>query len=64
MKKEYIKPECEVVEMDSNTPLMADSVTTGFNPTPSEPDAIARRGEWGNLWADGSTSTIWRTRRR
>lgn len=51
-KQKYIKPECEVIELEYNTPMMAESTYIGFNPDPAEPDAPGRRGEWGNLWND------------
>ena len=51
-KQAYIKPECEVIELEYNTPMMAESTYIGFNPDPAEPDAPGRRGEWGNLWND------------
>ena len=54
IKQEYIKPECEVIELEYITSMMAESTSIGFNPNPAEPDAPGRRGEWGNLWNDGS----------
>lgn len=49
-KQEYIKPECEVIELEYIASMMAESTSIGFNPNPAEPDAPGRRGEWGNLW--------------
>ena len=53
MKKEYVKPEIEVIDLDVSTVLMSqsqDKVDTGLGNTPSDPDATGRRGTWGNLW--------------
>lgn len=52
MKELYIKPECEVIELEYAISMMAGSsdADTGFNPEPAEPDAVTRRKEWGNLW--------------
>ena len=53
MKKEYVKPEIEVIDLEASTVLMSlsqDKVDTGFGDTPSDPDAPGRRGTWGNLW--------------
>ena len=53
MKKEYLKPEAEVLEMEASTTMMTGSdglVDTGMGETPSTPDAREHRGSWGNLW--------------
>lgn len=59
MKKVYVKPEIEVIEIEFESSMMADSVTstlpdTGFggegDADPNE--ANRHRGEWGNLWAE------------
>lgn len=53
MKQTYIKPSTEIIELDTNTLMMADSantVDTELGGTPSHPDARGRRGSWGNLW--------------
>lgn len=50
MKQIYEKPSVEIVELDTNTVMMADSVSTELGDTPSTPDARNRRGTWGNLW--------------
>ena len=51
MKQAYIKPTSEVIDLEVNTVMMAESVITGVGGTPSEPDAPGRRGTWGNLWS-------------
>ena len=57
MKKVYVKPEIEVVEVEYQ-PMMADSISTnlpdvGFGGEGDEdPDANRHRGEWGDLWAN------------
>ena len=53
MKKNYLKPEVKVLEMEANTTMMTGSdglVDTGMGETPSRPDVRGRRGTWGNLW--------------
>ena len=45
-----MKPMLEVIDLDVNTVMMADSVGLGFGETPSQPDVRGRRGKWGNLW--------------
>ena len=60
MKKTYIKPETEVMELDIETLMISMSAPGGDgNEGPSwggeseggmEADANGRRGEWGNLW--------------
>lgn len=50
MKHIYMKPMLEVIDLDVNTVMMADSVGLGFGETPSQPDVRGRRGKWGNLW--------------
>ena len=50
MKKEYIKPQIEIVAFETNCTLMASS-HLGVTDKPSEPDAQKRRDDsWGNLW--------------
>ena len=51
MKKDYLKPEVEVIAVEVNTVMMAESADTGMGDTPSTPDARGRRGKWGNLWS-------------
>jgi hypothetical protein len=58
MKKTYIKPEMEVLELDIETLMISMSAPGGDGPgyggeaTDKEADANdRRRGEWGNLWA-------------
>lgn len=51
MKKEYIKPTCE--EMQIDTLQMLASSITGSAPDSDDSEfgaPIHRRGEWGNLW--------------
>ena len=54
-KKEYIKPEIEVIEMDPTTMMAASKPEIGVGS--GEVDAgdawsNKRRGTWGNLWSD------------
>lgn len=60
MKKTYIKPVMEVMELNIETLMISMSAPGGNgNEGPSwggeseggmEADANGRRGEWGNLW--------------
>ncbi len=58
MKQAYIKPETEVIDIETETHLMAlsasgslDDTTFGGPGTGKDADATGRRGTWGNLWA-------------
>ena len=51
MKKEYIKPTSEEMQIDTSQ-MLASSVTSS---APDSDDSefgapMQRRGEWGNLW--------------
>ena len=53
-KKEYIKPEVEVIDIDSVQMLCASN-QFDITDTPTDNDAVMsnrHRGTWGNLWAD------------
>ena len=59
-KKEYIKPEIEVVEIESVEMIASSLVFNDENVNTSNPGTQlsngrrpGRRGEWGNLWAQG-----------
>lgn len=55
MKKEYIKPEVEVVELAPITILALSSggsVDVDGGNEPDEELSNGRRGQWGNLWTD------------
>ena len=56
-KKEYITPECEVIEMEGIVYMSA----TSFEENPggeveegggTDMGSNRHRGEWGNLWGD------------
>ena len=57
-KKEYIAPECLVVEVEMVN-MIAGSVTEGMNPDDdwigegggTDMNSNRHRGEWGDLWA-------------
>ncbi|MBR3858667.1 MAG: hypothetical protein IKJ18_01425 [Bacteroidaceae bacterium] len=59
MKQAYIKPETEVIDIETETHLMALSADEalpgtswgGDDGTGKDADATGRRGTWGNLWA-------------
>ena len=56
MKKEYIAPEMEVMEMEIESTLMTMSAPGledsewGGSTGGEEADSNKRRGTWGNLW--------------
>lgn len=55
MKKEYIKPEVEVVVLEPITMLALSSgggVDVDGGNEPDEELSNRRRGQWGNLWAE------------
>lgn len=61
MKKNYIKPEIEIVAYETESLMVILSAGDSLDDTTSseeepggeiEADAPERRGEWGNLWVD------------
>ena len=59
MKKTYIAPEMEVIEIENEIALMAlsaeqalDGTSSGGEVSDKDADANGRRGSWGNLWED------------
>ena len=57
MKKTYIKPEIEVMLLETETQMMTTSPGTppGFGEgeaTGGDVLSIGRRGIWGNLWGE------------
>lgn len=51
MKKDYLKPEIEVLDIEVSTVMMIGSIIDSeMGDEPSIPDARRRRGTWGNLW--------------
>ena len=54
-KKEYITPECEIIEMEVMT-MIATSPNFDLDPDDKEEEnntgsmSNRYRGEWGNLW--------------
>ena len=62
MKKIYIAPEMEVMEIENEALMISMSAPGGDGPgyggeaTDKEADANGRRGEWGNLWESESRS--------
>ena len=51
MKKDYLKPEIEVLDIEVSTVMMTGSIIdTEMGDEPSVPDAPIRRGSWGNRW--------------
>ena len=62
MKKIYIAPEMEVMEIENEALMISMSAPDGDGPgyggegSGMEADANGRRGEWGNLWESESRS--------
>lgn len=64
MKKTYVAPKVEVMELDVEVSMMSmsalgeggldDTSWGGESEGGMEADANNRRGEWGNLWAEKS----------
>ena len=54
-KKEYIKPEMQVELLETEVLMLALSGETVDTDTDqlSNSDRPGRRGQWGNLWAQG-----------
>ena len=54
-KKEYIKPETEVVELELESLMLSASNKVDISDDTTEEDAWmsnGRRGKWGDLWAN------------
>ena len=57
-KKNYIAPEMEVIEFETESPLLALSLNDSVE-VDTEKDQLSnryrpgRRGQWGNLWYEG-----------
>lgn len=49
MKKNYVMPQMEEMELDVKTVMMANSWTDVGGET-DEMDARGNRGSWGDLW--------------
>lgn len=59
MKKVYQTPAIEIIDIEIETQMMADSITSNLPDTEfggtgeADPNEANRyRGEWGNLWAN------------
>ena len=55
MKKEYKKPEIEIIELDYNPYMLTGSPEIGNGGEAEDDDSAdgnRHRGEWGNLWAE------------
>ena len=51
MKKEYMKPETSIVEVEVMTMLAGSPTVVSLNEGHAEEElSNNRRGEWGNLW--------------
>ena len=54
MKQNYIKPEMTVEEIAVESMLAASTDRIPVGGSEIKPSAVrGRRGEWGDLWADG-----------
>lgn len=59
MKRQYVKPETEVIVFMCESQIMAlsagetlDGTEEGGSGSGMDADANRHRGEWGNLWAE------------
>lgn len=52
MKKLYVKPEIEVLEIEFESYMATFSNPEDSDDGPEEAGANDRRGEWGNLWSE------------
>ena len=50
MKKNYFKPEVDVVDIVINSMILNNSIPEGEDDKPNETNK--HRGEWGNVWAN------------
>ena len=53
MKKVYISPNCEVIEMEVETQILSGSVlevNPGLADDGFDLESNRHHGEWGNLW--------------
>lgn len=48
-KREYIKPELEIIETDGNE-MICTSLLISDEETNTDGRVNGRRGDWGNLW--------------
>lgn len=48
-KREYIKPESEIIETDGNE-MICTSLLISDEETNTDGRVNERHGEWGNLW--------------
>lgn len=51
-KKEYIKPEVEVINLEPSQVLATSSIEVKPGESGSDQLSHGRRGKWGDLWAD------------
>ena len=56
-KKEYIAPECEIVELEGAVYMQAGSFKVDLGDNTEEENNTGsmsnrHRGEWGNLWSN------------
>ena len=49
MKKEYIKPEVDIVDVELSSMISTSGLGEGDGESDNF-DANDRRGDWGNLW--------------
>ena len=56
MKKEYVKPQLEAIQLGGEVLMQSTSVLkpeNGDNYGGDDAGANAHRGSWGNLWSEG-----------
>ena len=57
MKKNYLKPEVELVNITINSVILSGSVVdSGVTEEPGDAAVNSGRGEWGNVWGGGGSN--------
>lgn len=52
MKKDYIKPEMDLILVEAELPMAVSYSEEEANPNGGSEILRYRRGTWGNLWTD------------
>ena len=52
MKKNYLKPEAEIIDIITSTFIAASANQGEDDQDPGPGDAGKHRGDWGNIWGE------------
>ena len=53
MKKNYLRPEAEILDIEVGVIMLDNSISEGEdNQDPGPGDAGNHRGDWGNIWGE------------